>query len=159
MRKMTHHSMLSAGSDDSEPVWVKPQRGFTLVELLIVIVIVGILASVAVPAYQGQMQKARRSDAMTLLMVSAQQMERCASQNPAATGYTGCDTDLAATSDEGYYDLAASSVTATTFTLTTTPASGEAQVNDTDCASMTINQAGQRSARNGDDEDTTATCW
>ncbi len=54
------------------------QKGITLIELMIVIVIVGILASISIPTYRGYMQRARRADAKTALeqLRAAQEMRR-----------------------------------------------------------------------------------
>ena len=56
------------------------QTGFTLIELLIAVAIVALLAAIAVPAYTGYVEKARRSDATTGLTKIAAELERCYTQ-------------------------------------------------------------------------------
>ena len=58
--------------------WMEKEKGLTLIELLIVIIIVGILAAIAIPTYRGYMQRARRADAKTALeqVRAAQEMWR-----------------------------------------------------------------------------------
>lgn len=125
--------------------------GFTLVELLVAVVIVGILASIAVPGYQRYIRDARRSDAQGALMGLASAMERYYTinntycgvtatppappnpRNPACTITAGAPTIYAAQSpvDGGrpIYDLAVSGTT-NTYTLTATPIAGTGQEND-----------------------------
>jgi len=119
------------------------QNGFTLIELMIVIAIIGILAAVAVPAYSNYVTKSRRVDGQITLQEVAQQMERCRTQN---FTYAGCPAAAATTlSESGYYNIAVTSGTtpdSTTFELTATPVTGKSQATDTDCDDMTIDQGG-----------------
>ena len=125
----------------------KVYRGFTLVEVLIVIAIVGILASIAYPQYGSYVQKARRTDGQLALLQGAQTMERCKS-----TRYTFALCTLNdAESPEAYYAMTVAS-DATTFTLTAT--AQNLQVADTTFKIMTLKHKGERTP----DPDTTV-CW
>ncbi len=57
------------------------QTGFTLIELMIVVALVGVLASVAYPSYSEYVRKSRRAEARVALMETLQQQERYMSQN------------------------------------------------------------------------------
>ena len=59
------------------------QKGFSLIELVIAVAIVGILAAIAYPTYQEQVRKGKRTDATSSLLELAQRLERCYTQNNA----------------------------------------------------------------------------
>ena len=129
-------------------------RGFTLVELMIVVAIIAIIAAVAYPSYQDSIRKTRRAEAKTDLLQKAQQMERCFTQR---TTYVNCTTVLLGNTPSGYYNVTSSGVTATAFTLTATAIG--TQATDTDCATFTINEKGSKAAADSGSANTTASCW
>jgi type IV pilus assembly protein PilE len=106
-------------------------HGFTLIELMITVAIVGILASIAYPSYQDSVMKSRRVDATGALLGFANAMERHFTENNSylgagtTNGNTGVPTIFSDTSpvDGGtaYYNLTINAASATGFTLRATP--------------------------------------
>jgi len=113
---------------------MKLARGFTLIELMIVVAVVAILAAVAFPAYTQYVEQTRRADAQSALLNAAQNLERCFTRN---NSYKTCP-DPAGPSPDGFYDLG-SVLDVTTFTLTATRA-GDA------CSPFTIDERGNRTS-------------
>lgn len=105
--------------------------GFTLIELMIVVAIIGIIAAIAYPSYQDQVTKTRRMDAQGALSSFASAMERYYTENGtyegAATGGndTGSPTifpdEAPLDGANKYYDLTISSAARNSYTLTATP--------------------------------------
>tara|TARA_R100001509_G_scaffold50570_4_gene27795 strand:+ start:4683 stop:5129 length:447 start_codon:yes stop_codon:yes gene_type:complete len=127
-------------------------RGFTLIEVMIVVVIVGILLMVALPGYQGVMQKGRRGDARAALLDASNRQEQY--QLDFGT-YTADMTDLGYaadpfTSEEGLYRIdavsCASGTIATCYVLTATPVAGAPQSKDTRCTTLSLDSFGNRTA-------------
>ncbi len=86
----------------------KLKRGFTLIELMIVIAIVGILLSIAYPSYQNHVRKSNRVDAKSLLMQIILQQERFKTENLIyTTDLTALGYADPAPSENGHYNISA----------------------------------------------------
>lgn len=126
--------------------------GFTLLEILITIVIVGILAAVAYPSFLNQVRKSRRSDAVDAAAKVMQAQERYRGNNVSYGTLAQLATyGVSGTSGGGYYGVAVSSVSGTGYTVTLTGAGSQAA--DTGCTTMTVTVTAGNGAY------TPATCW
>lgn len=117
-------------------------RGFTLMELMIAVAVVGILAGAAVPSYREHVAASRRTDAKAALLAIAQLMERNYTEKGTYAGPTLGTTGIyPTTSPQGYYTLSIASQDADGFSLLATRAS--TQTGDK-CGNYTYNQAGAK---------------
>ena len=117
---------------------LSPLSGFTLMELMITVLIVGILAAIAYPTYQTHVLEARRADGKTALLQSAALMEHYYSENNSYATATLSNIGGGTTSSDGHYALSISALTASSFTLTATPVAGDPQEADTACSPLTL---------------------
>jgi type IV pilus assembly protein PilE len=124
---------------------IKISNGFTLIELMIVIAIVGVLAAIALPAYQDYAKKARRADAMGGLLNIQLSLEKWRANNPSYSsdmtdlGYAGANNQ---SSTDGYYTLDIASAASVSYAVTAVPTS-KANQNTDDCGTFAINQNGE----------------
>lgn len=150
-------------------------RGFTLIELMVVVAIIAILAAIAYPTYISYITKTRRTAAMGCLSEYANYMERyyttnlrydetpasgstAAVPNPISTTPATVTLDCATPQQTGaYYTYTVPTLTATTYTLWATP-TGVQKTRDTQCGVLALDQAGVRYYQTST-PDTTGLCW
>lgn len=139
------------------------QRGFTMVELMIVAVIIAVLAAIAIPAYGRYAYRARRPDGQQLLLQIANAQERYYATNNQYGALTSMGYNNPAISEKGYYsvqvqvtaDPAGNSSAA--FVTTATPM--DAQAKDA-CGALSISNAGVKSPAASDASfNTNGNCW
>lgn len=125
----------------------KKSQGFTLIELMITVAIIGILAAIAYPSYTESVRKAKRKDAVFALTDIANRLERYYTENNKYTGATITNLGLSSSiTPDGLYTLSVPSLTATTFTVTATPVSTGPQAQDSKCGSLSITSTGSKTA-------------
>lgn len=135
------------------------QSGFTLIELMIVIAIIGVISAVAFPSYNSYMTKSRRADAKIALTKMADAQERYYLQN---STYTVTVTDVGgADSDDGNYTLsiaAGADGILNGYILTATADSDGAQSVDAKCEKLILNSLGTKTALDSGGAAATG-CW
>jgi type IV pilus assembly protein PilE len=138
-------------------------RGVTLIELMVVVTVLAILTSIAVPSYRSYMLRAQRADAKAELLRVRTAQERFFLQNnryatqdefdnlpPGGLGFSG-------TSEHGHFLVDLSIATPNTFTVRARATQG--QTKDGPCQTFTIDQGGVRASTNSSGQVTTNLCW
>lgn len=117
------------------------KRGITLIELMIVMVIISVLASIAIPSWTAMVQKSRRSDAVNILLLAQVEQEKYRANN---TTYASSMSDLGLSTydsaDREHYRVTVQSASATAYLITALP--NGAQAGDTECGTFAIRQTG-----------------
>jgi type IV pilus assembly protein PilE len=159
---------------------VRGTDGFTLIELMVVVVIASILMSVAIPSYMSQIRQSRRTEAKTAILDLAGREERYFSTTP--TGYTNVAANVGYAAfpqvvGTGYYQVCVSSPAAggcagtpnppatwvapaaPSYLIVVVPVAGQSQTSDTQCAAFYVDSTGSQMAINSAGADNSQLCW
>lgn len=142
--------------------YMKKNKGFTLIEVMIVVAIIGILAAIAYPSYDEYVKRGNRAEGQAFLNEVAARQERYFSQNNA---YVTSVDDISklglseSSSETGKYTLSIGKDKDNDYTLT-----ANQQFNDTKCGNLTLNAIGDKGANgkttaNSADREFVMSCW
>jgi type IV pilus assembly protein PilE len=132
---------------------IRRQRGVTLMELMVVMVIIGILAAIAYPSYRAQVRRSNRTEARVALEQTAGALEKCYTRYMAYNDTASCPTadqidGASFDTPSGFYQISAPTLNGTQFTVRADAQGG--QTDDTGCTRLELDQTGNR---------TPAACW
>lgn len=131
-------------------------RGFTLIEAMVVVAVIGIITAIAWPIYQAQSMKQRRTEAIGALMRISNELSAYHSDHiDDGLGYSGYSVSAGISGGLRYYSVNAPVLAASTYTVTLTPIG--VQATDTECANFTLTETGKKG--NTGTASSAATCW
>ena len=125
---------------------MKRTRGFTLIELMIVLAVLAVIVAIGYPSYQEHVKKSRRAEGMGQLLELADRMERAYSDR--GTYPTVISEVYVATTDRGFYTLSIVTANNVSFTVSATPTSLGDQ-NEDKCHTFTLTSLGEKSVSGG----------
>ncbi len=134
---------------------LRKETGFTLIELMITVAIVGILAAIALPSYRNYVMRGHRDEAETVMLQVAQEQERYYTMNNQYNIGATQVSPLGATGSSILYNITVASGTAPSgFQVNAVPAN--AQSPDTQCGTLTLDALGNKGSSGSY---ATADCW
>ena len=130
----------------------KQQAGFTLIELMVVVVVIGILAAFAYPSYQQYVVRGHRTAAQSTMFEEAQRQERLMTS---AGSYASSTINSPSDQDKRYVIVTTATADGFSYSMTATPVAGK--VNDPVCNVLTLNAQGARNISGG--TGSAQECW
>ncbi len=130
-------------------------KGFTLIEMVMVMAVIAILTAIAIPNYWAYVARSNRSEARSQLLIAANWVERWRTQSGSYAGAV-LPASLTQSPAQGgaNYGIALPVLTPVTYTITATPTPGGPMAGDV-CTSISIDHTGQRTFTGGTQE----VCW
>ena len=140
---------------------MRRQKGFTLIELMVTVAIIGIIAGIAYPSYLKSMQKGRRADAKAAITQASQALERCYSTYGVYNSGSCPEVSALTTgfqSSKGYYTVSGTE-TGTNYTVSATAVSSGPQAKDTGCTVMSLKDSGTQTSGSTSSTTDSGSCW